>query len=211
MNSITSEKDSVILKGLISLHGVKDPYIVDATYGKGVMWKDCSFQPHVRMDLRSMPNVNHIGDFKVMAGIEDQSVDVLVFDPPHLPNHAGTKSSSKVYGNNYGLTDIGDVNREGDNVFGLFDPFLLQAKRVLRREGILLTKICDLTHNHRYQWQQVEFVNCVQRMGMTPCDMVIKQNKTKLLSSKWKNSFHVLKMHSYWIVVRPGKCCERKK
>jgi hypothetical protein len=38
----------------------------------------------------------------------------------------------------------------------------------------VLAKIADLVHNHRYQWQQVDFINAVREVGMTPCDMMIK-------------------------------------
>ena len=84
---------------------------------------------------------------------------------------------------------------------------------VLKIGGIVLAKIADIVHNHHYQWQQVDFINAVREVGMTPCDMMIKCDPCagSLQSSKWNNVKHLRKAHCYWIVVRNSKRCEVKK
>ena len=52
-----------------------------------------------------------------------------------------------------------------------------EAYRVLRDEGILLAKIADYVHNHRYQWAHVELIKAGQEVGFTACDCVIKVRK----------------------------------
>lgn len=90
----------------------------------------------------------------------------------------------------------------------MFLPFLLDAKRVLCDSGLILCKIADLTHNHKYQWQHVEFINTVISVGMIACDLIIKVRNNKLTSSKWENVKHFRKNHCYWIVVRNSNKCE---
>lgn len=89
--------------------------------------------------------------------------------------------------------------------------FFKEAKRILKENGIVLAKIADIVHNHKYQWQHVDFIIAAREIGLTPCDMIIKAdpNAGNLSSSKWKNIKHVRKAHCYWIVCRSGTC-ERK-
>jgi len=200
-------RDHAALSLLIPLHSrVENPFILDCTFNKGGMWKKCDYQPNIRMDLRLLPKIDTVGDFTALP-FKSETFDIVVFDPPHLPNAAGSRKSSKMWWDRYGLTDMG---RDGGNVVSLFYPFFLEARRVLKPKGIVLAKIADLVHNHRYQWQQVALVLAAQEAGMTPCDMLIKAdpNAGKLKSSKWQNQKHLRKSHCYWIVVRNSKYCE---
>ena len=204
-------RDCEALDILINMHAEGTPLkILDATYGKGTMWKKCGFSPDVRMDIRSLPNVNLVGDFTIMKDVGSGSMDVIVFDPPHLPTHAASENSSKIWEDRYGITGKDEL-RKGDNVSPMFALFLKRAKEVLTPNGIILAKIADLVHNHRYQWQQFDFIKAVFEAGMTPCDMLIKVDPQagRLKSSKWKKQSHFRKGHCYWIVVRKGKRCER--
>jgi hypothetical protein len=163
------------------------------------------------MDIDSSFDVDYVADFGSMP-FDNASFDVLVFDPPHLPTNAASKNSSRMWEQSYGITATGE-GRDGDNVSGMFPRFLKEAKRVLVKGGIVLCKIADLVHNHRYQWQHVDFINSVNACGMTPCDLVIKCDPAagKLKSSKWVNVKHFRKAHCYWIVVRNSNKCECKK
>jgi hypothetical protein len=208
IQSVTLADDAQILETLIPMHSpVESPYIVDCTFSDGVMWNGCGYQPDWKIDIRELPGVDAIDDFTKLETVS--SADVLVFDPPHLPNAAGSKNSSKLWEHRYGITGDG-AGREGDNVSGMFAPFLLTARRVLTKNGVVLAKIADLTHNHRYQWQHIDFVTTAAQLGLTPCDMLIKWgNSGNIKSSKWVNSYHIRKTHSFWLVVRNGPKCER--
>lgn len=208
--TVLQGRDHEALEILIALHAVrtgKRLAILDATCNQGTMWRDCTYAPTVRMDIDPLHALDVVGDFTAMP-FEAGSFDVVVFDPPHLPTHAASKNSSKIWKRRYGITEEG-AGREEDNVSGMFMPFLVEAERVLRPGGIVLAKIADLVHNHRYQWQQVAFVLAVEQVpGLSPCDMLIKAdpNAGSLMSSKWQNPKHLRKAHCYWIVVRKGRC-----
>ncbi len=109
----------------------------------------------------------------------------------------------------YGL----DKTVKGDNIDSIFEPFLKEAHRILKDDGLIFVKLSDFVHNHKYQWTLVSFVNAVNEMeGLTPTDLIIKCDPSagNLQSSKWKNSYHARKAHCWWIVVRKGKCEPRK-
>lgn len=101
----------------------------------------------------------------------DKLFDVMVFDPPHLPANAASTNSSKIWEKTYGIT-ADDELRKCNNISNLFLPFLKEAKRVLVKEGIILAKIADIVHNHKYQWHHVDFINASKEVEMTPCDML---------------------------------------
>jgi SAM-dependent methyltransferase len=139
----------------------------------------------------------------------DVSYDVIVFDPPHLPNANATNDRETGHADVYGVR-VADESRQADNITGFFLPFLVEANRVLRPDGVVLAKLADYVHNHRYQWQHVDFVNAARASGMTPCDMAITAHPAagNLQSSKWEKVHHLRRGHSYWVVVRKGLKCE---
>lgn len=212
--SVLMGRDNEVIPLLLEIHcNIENPYILDCTHNKGTMWKGLNYNLKT-LDIDPSFNTDFVGDFRNMDFIEDNSFDVLVFDPPHLPTNAASEHSSNIWKKRYGITDDKDMGRDGDNVSEMFIPFLDEAKRVLKRDGIVLVKLADLIHNHKYQWQHVDFINAVNRVGgMTPCDMMIKVDPSagNLTSSKWTNVRHLRKSHCYWIVVRNSNRCECKK
>lgn len=201
--SFTTGPDAVCLDTLIGLHAVAAPVILDATFGHGAMWVGSAYAPDLTMDIRDLPRVTNWDDFTVMRTVEDESVDVIVFDPPHLPNAAASAGSSGIWRDRYGITD-GDPRRAGDSIAPLFLPFLLQAHRVLRPAGIVLAKIADIIHNHQYQWQMCAFVEKAREALFHPCDLMVRVDPrgANLKSSKWKRQEHLRHAHVYWIVAR---------
>ena len=213
--SVLMGRDPEALDLLLGLHAIESPRILDATHNTGKMWNGAVHQPTHRMDVDPQYPVDTVADFRAMP-FADESFDVIVFDPPHLPvvmasDGASTHPNVVRYRAQYGLTADADRGRSGDNVSEQFAPFLAEAARVLAANGIVICKLADLVHNHRYQWQQVDFVNAVRASGLTPCDMLVKRDPAggNLKSSKWKNVHHLKRVHSYFIVVRKGRC-ERK-
>jgi len=165
------------------------------------------------MDLNPDLDVDKVGDFTAMP-FEANSFDVIVFDPPHFPNAGGSalslSGSAKPYRHHYGLADAGDIGRDGDDISGLFVPFLREAARVLRPSGLVFAKIKDFVHNHRYQWQHVMFIEAARTVGLTPCDLLVKADPAggNLQSGRWQQAMHLRNAHCFWIVVRNSTRCE---
>ena len=210
-SSVVIGRDRDVIPLLLSVHAVDDPRILDVTYNRGVMWKGTDYSPHRSDVSREMsPDADTIADCRALP-FAGGSFDVIAFDPPHLPNAAASANSSGIQRAQYGLTSDGDY-RQGDNINPLFVDFLTEARRVLSPEGIVIAKLADLVHNHRYQWQHVAFINAAESLGMTVCDAIIKADPTagNLKSSKWQRVNHFRRGHCYWLVVRPSRRCERR-
>ena len=214
-SSVLQGNDSMALDLLIGMHAeCLDPVIADVTYGDGTMWKHSGYTPQLRTDIDgTLPNLTGCHDFRDLPVGWESSLDVVVFDPPHLPNAAASAKSGYegIYGG-YGVHVEGE-GREGDGVGELFLPFMVEAKRVLVDGGIALCKIIDLVHNHRYQWQHLDLVMAAWWEGMVACDMLVVCHPSagKLQSGRWQRVLHLRRAHCYWIVVRNGSRCERRR
>ena len=213
-SSVLHGRDPQALELLFRLHSsVANPYILDCTWGGGVMWKSCAYQPDIKSDLRNLNGIDMVSDFWELPFLSDL-FDAIVFDPPHLPTSGVTAGSSKVYRDVYGIIESGR-GRGNKNVIGMFVPFLRETKRVLVDDGIILAKISDHTHgsDYKYHWQQVGFINACNEVGLSACDMLIKIDPTSgnMTSSTWKNQYHLRKKHCFWIVVRKGGYSRRAK
>ncbi len=205
--SIVHGRDKDVIPTLLEVHGTLDPDILDATHNKGVMWKGLKYRV-TSSDVDATMDCDLTQDCRDMHLVPDASYDVVAFDPPHLPAHVASTNSSGIERSQYGLTEHGDY-RQGDNISPLFGPFLAEAKRVLRPNGIIIAKLADFVHNHRYQWSHVDFINAVDATdGLVACDVIIKADPcaANLKSSKWINVKHFRRAHTYWIVVRKGRC-----
>jgi len=91
----------------------------------------------------------------------------------------------------------------------LYPPFLRQAKRVLKPDGLLLAKITDMVNNHRSKWAHCDFMRMAEEAGFAVCDLIIKIRDGPMLSDKWKEAHHARKRHCFWIVCRNSVSCER--
>jgi SAM-dependent methyltransferase len=204
--SIVNGRDKDVIPLLMQVHAPFSAVILDATYNRGVMWKGSGYEPTKKLDIEPLTDDTDQGDFMEMP-YDDETFDVVAFDPPHLPTAIASPGSSGIERVQYGLTNSGDW-RSGDNIVPGFYRFMQEAKRVLRPNGIVIAKISDLVHNHKYQWQHVDFVVTAREVGLTPCDVIVKADPaaSNLKSSKWKQVRHFRRAHCFWIVLRKGRC-----
>lgn len=212
IQSVILGRDPEVLQTMLEFYARPDGVIVDVTANRRKMWKnvdlpdeqkiiftdiDPEVQPDITCDFRKLP-------------FDDNSIALLVFDPPHLPAAAGSPRSLSGYKTNYGL----ERSAEADNINEFFPPFLQEALRVLKDDGLVFCKLRDYVHNHKYQWTLAKFISEVQLIeGLTPCDLIIKRDPAggNLKSGRWKKAYHARSVHTWWIVVRKGRCEPRKK
>ena len=206
LESVWVGKDNGLLDAMFEFCAPNASRIIDVCCNKRRMWKgskvaskvtyydrDASMQPDVVCEWSDMPD-------------ENGSVDVLVYDPPHMPDAAGSEKSLGQYASGYGLGQ----GIKGDNINSIHGDFLTEARRVLKKDGLIFAKIKDYVHNHRYQWNMAAFNDAVRLAGMTPCDLVIKCDPCggNLKSGRWNKAHHARNVHCYWIVVRNSARCE---
>jgi len=200
--------DCDLLASMLDFYPRPEGPIYDVTANKRRMWKgmDTSHVVFCDIDPGVCPDV--VADFRRLP-FGDSSASLIVYDPPHLPSAAGTEASHEQYVADYGLNH----SVKGDNVNAFHPPFLAEAYRVLKQDGLIFVKLSDYAHNHAYQWSLVDFVNLVkQTPGLTPCDLRIKRDPVggNLKSGRWVRAMHARRVHSWWIIIRKGRCEPKK-
>ncbi|HEY6349504.1 MAG TPA: hypothetical protein VI636_08860 [Candidatus Angelobacter sp.] len=202
--SIWHGEDSELLERMLDFYPRRPPrQILDATVNHGRFWRG-SHRPVTGLDIDPRYSPDVVGDNTAMP-FDDLSFDVVVYDPPHIPNQG--KDNKKDFQERFGLK-FSSAKENGYTFSHTFPPFVREAYRVLRSEGILLCKITDYVHHHRYQWAHIELVNAAQKAGFTPCDCIVKVRKGPIIDPKWKTAHHTRRQHCYWLVFRKSKKCE---
>lgn len=201
--------DQDALRTLLAIHAVPDARILDVTHNVGRIWRGLPYQVH-RSDsdphLHADGHTDTVADFRALP-FDDGSWDVLVFDPPHITDAGDGIVGEEQWGGRFGTR--GDGLR-AVSVDHLFEPFLLEARRVLAREtGIVLAKIADQVHSGRYQFQHVALIEAARSLGFTACDLMLRlaYSRGGLVDPRWRRIYHVRGVHSYWLVLRNGTSC----
>ena len=204
-SSVMMARDPEVLETMLRFYAWPGARVLDVTANRRRMWDGVSHDGDVVFaDIDPAVRPDIVCDFRSIT-VEDESFDVIVFDPPHLPAAAATQSACPQYVSDYGLR----AAPRADNIAEYFDPFLSEAARVLRSDGLVFAKLKDFVHNHRYQWMLAAFAAAVQRSdGLTACDLIVKRDPCggNLKSGRWQKAHHARNAHCWWIVVRKGRC-----
>lgn len=196
--------DSELLERLLSFYPRNDPQsILDATLNGGRFWRG-STRKVIGLDINPRYRPLVVGDNAELP-FRDQSFDVVVYDPPHIPNQG--KDRQKDFNVRFGL-GLRSPKDHGYTFSHLYPPFVREASRVLQPEGILLCKITDYIHNHQYKWAHVDLIQAASAVGFQPCDCIIKVRKGPIIDPKWKIAHHTRRQHCYWLVFRKSGNCE---
>jgi hypothetical protein len=202
--SVWHGSDAELLERMLGFYPRKRPKrILDATANAGRFWEgtrrkivtmdiDDKFKPDIVADNREMP-------------LPDSSFDVIVYDPPHVPNQG--KDKKKDFNTRFGLV-LKSPAANGYNFNHLYPPFVSEAFRVLRPEGILFCKVADYIHGHRYQWAHLELIKAAEAVGFTACDCIVKIRKGPIVDPRWKKAHHARRHHCYWLIFRKSPKCE---
>lgn len=202
--SVWSGEDSELLEKFLSFYPRKRPRrILDATVNGGRFWRG-SKRPVIGIDMDASHRPTAVADNTCMP-FKGGFFDAVVYDPPHIPNQGRDKS--KDFNTRFGL-GLRSGKENGYTFTHTFPPFVREAYRVLKPEGILLCKITDYIHHHRYQWAHVELIQAATNAGFRACDCVVKIRKGPIIDPKWKVAHHTRRQHCYWLVFRKSAKCE---
>ena len=202
--SVWKGDDSALLERMLRFYPRRQPKrILDATINGGRFWRE-SKRPVIGLDVERRHRPNVVGDNAQMP-FRSEAFEVVVYDPPHIPNQG--KDNLKDFNTRFGLV-LRSPKEEGYNFSHMFPPFVSEAFRVLKPEGILFCKITDYIHHHRYQWAHLELIHAAQKVGFRPCDCIIKVREGPIVDPKWKTAHHSRRHHCYWLIFRKSKKCE---
>ncbi len=196
--------DAELLERMLDFYPRKRPRrILDATVNRGRFWEG-SRRRVLGMDIEPAQRPQVVADNRRMP-FRDQCFDVVVYDPPHVPNQG--KDQSKDFNSRFGLV-LKSPARTGYNFSHLYPPFVAEAYRVLKPEGILFCKIADYVHGHRFQWAHLDLITAAVAVGFCACDCIVKVRKGPIKSPRWRTAHHARRQHCYWLVFRKSKKCE---
>lgn len=198
------EDDAELIEQLLGFYPHKEPrLILDSTVNGRRFWRGSS-RPVIGVDIDKRHRPDVCADHTAMPFHSD-SFDVVIYDPPHIPNQGNDRS--KDFNTRFGL-GARSAKENGYSFAHTYPAFMAEAWRVLAEDGILLCKIADYIHNHRYQWAHVDLIRAGQDAGFTACDCIIKIRKGPIIDPKWKIAHHSRRRHCYWIVFRKSNRCE---
>lgn len=202
--SVWDGTDAELLEKMLDFYPRERPQrILDATVNTGRFWKGSS-RPVIGMDIEVKHYPTIVAD-NLQMPVCDNSFDVIVFDPPHIPNQG--RDISKDFNTRFGLV-LKSSAENNYNFSHLYPPFAQEAYRILKPEGILLCKITDYVHGHRFQWAHVDFILATSEVGFCPCDCIVKIRKSPIVSPRWKKAHHARRHHCYWLIFRKSDKCE---
>jgi SAM-dependent methyltransferase len=202
--SVWQGEDAELLEVMLDFYPHTPPQLIlDATVNAGRFWRG-SQRPVIGLDFNPRFHPDIVGDNLHMP-FRDGSLDVVVYDPPHIPNQG--KDCSKDFNTRFGLV-LKSSATQGYNFSHLYLPFVHEAYRLLKPEGILLCKIADYVHNHRLQWAHVDVIQAATAVGFCPCDCIVKIRKGPIVDPKWQVAHHARRHHCYWVVFRKSEKCE---
>jgi hypothetical protein len=202
--SVWEGTDAELLERMLDFYPRKRPHLIlDATVNSGRFWEG-SRRKIIGLDIDARHRPTVIGDNMRMP-FKDSCFDAVVYDPPHIPNQG--RDRSKDFNTRFGLV-LKSPLEQGYNFSHLYPPFVQEAYRVLRREGVLLCKIADYVHGHRFQWAHVVLIQAAVAVGFTACDCIVKIRKGPITDPRWKKAHHARRHHCYWLVFRKSSKCE---
>lgn len=189
-----------MLARILDLYARPGMTIADVTYGKGRFWKlieteDYDFRPTDLMDgvdARALP-------------YPDESIDVLVLDPPYrYAERRMTANGLKLLeGDEYRIAALQELPAGIDGVLYLYREAIGEAARVLRRGGFAIVKCQDTAGDGKQTWVHQYVRDFCEVDGLIPVDMAVVVT-TQPPPTRWKIQRSLKKAHSYFIVARKG-------
>ncbi len=189
---------------ILDLHVPHGSVVADVTWGKGVFWEKV---PTGRYDLKAT-DIQMGVDCRHLP-YEDASIDCVVLDPPYMEglfrkseDHMAGGGSHSAFRANYsnGKATKEDGPRWHAAVSDLYFKAGAEAFRVLKPDGILITKCQDEVSANRQWLTHVEIINEYERLGFYSKDLFVVVRTNRPVVARLKKQAHARKNHSYFLV-----------
>lgn len=187
---------------ILSLYVAPGSTIADVTYGRGVFWKQI---PAARYKVLGTDLLTGV-DFRSLP-YSDGSLDCVVLDPPymHTPGgtaHRGHQNYEGYYRNNRVSAEVASEKKYHEAVLDLYYKAGLEAKRVLRPEGIFIVKCQDEVCANQQRLTHIELTNEFSQKGFIAEDIFVLVRTNRPGLSRVIRQRHARKNHSYFLVFR---------
>jgi hypothetical protein len=197
------DSNSALIADAARLYIPDGALVLDATYGKGVFWKDVDrTRFYLVTNDKFVPEANHHHDFRNLT-FRDDFWDIVVLDPPYK---SGGKTSHESMVERYGLDALeSDTPSKHGNVTvlrKLYRDGMTECARVLRPGGLLWVKCQDMVESGRQHWLHMEIPGYGETIGLTPKDLFVLTNASRPMM-RHKSQHHARKNVSYlWVLQK---------
>lgn len=198
-----------VFPDVLALHVPVGSVVADATYGKGVFWRNVPEDLYTVLatdiadgvDCRALP-------------YEDGTMDAVVLDPPYMEGfyrrQNGQKAGSGTHSAFRSAYANGDERNQDKRHSGtakwhgavteMYFSAGCEAYRVLRPKGILIVKCQDEVSGGKQWLTHVEIINEYEKIGYYTKDLFVVVRTNRPGVSRIKKQVHARKNHSYFLV-----------
>jgi len=203
LSSHTSENKDLFPK-ILALHLKEGAVIADVTFGKGIFWKNVSTGRYkvLTSDIKTGIDARKLS-------YKASSLDALVLDPPYMEglyrDSAGKLAGSGTHDafRNYyssGTATAKSRLRYHDQVLDMYMRCAVEARRVLKKNGVFIVKCQDEVSANRQKLTHVELIYGFESLDFYCKDLFVITRHNKPVVSRLVKQEHARKNHSYFLV-----------
>lgn len=207
------ERNNVVFPKVLDLHVEDGSSIADVTWGKGVFWKDVNIGKYEVYASDLDPNKSpsgHSADCRNLP-YEDNSLDVIVLDPPYAEGFyrrnkdmlAGGNGSHEQFRKNYSNGEVLDTNgsKYHQAVLEVYYKAGMEAHRALKEDGTLILKTQDEVSANTQELTHIQITNFYEgELDFYTRDLFVTVRSNKPAVSGMNKQVHARKNHSYFLV-----------
>jgi hypothetical protein len=195
--------NSNLFAKILNLHVPVGSKVADVTYGKGVFWRKVNQSNYIvfatdiktGVDCRSLPYI-------------DGEMDCVVLDPPYMEgfyrddeSYAGQGTHESFQDHYSNGTRPKAINAKWhDAVLEMYVQAAIEAKRVLRKGGVLIVKCQDEVSAGVQRLTHVEIIVNLNEIGFYAKDLFVLTRPNRPGVTRVIKQLHARKNHSYFIV-----------
>lgn len=186
------ENEGDLLEAIVAIHNGGNLPDCDPMYFKGNFYKDWCDVPKYIFDINPQEKWIEKADARHLP-LEGNSLQSIILDPPFMFGGHGKQDkfySSKTHGI---LT--------WDNLQNLYKDILKEARRLLKKNGLLIFKCQDYTDSKTTMTHCLVY-NWAIEQGFYAKDLAILVKPNKVTNPNLKQR-HLRKIHTYfWIFIK---------
>ena len=172
---VKSRANGPLLAAAAALHIRELDVVVDMTYGRGRFWT--LYRP-----INLVPHDLYVGDGVDFRDLpeKDESVDVVVFDPPYIAGGGTESSTIPDFRDRYGLptSKAHDGPQTADDIALLYREGISEAERILKPKGRLMVKTMDFVNGGVFHTMRHLVVTEAIAVGMRQVDEFVHYSGT---------------------------------
>jgi hypothetical protein len=195
-------KNADLFPDILDLYVPDYSLVLDLTFGRGAFWKRIPPDEYtvIRNDIAGN-NVDVQSNYEWTI-FKPDSFDAVVFDPPY--GQGSTAARTCGIAHQYRLGANKDT-RTPEKIIGQYGYGAINAREVLKPEGIFIVKCQDMVNSGKQHWISEEVKAIAERYGFETIDrFVLIQEGVPIMRHDFQ--VHARKNHSFfWVFKKETK------